>query len=387
VDSKEHLVEGALLVCLYGDKEGRLTLPKGHGMTIGERKVANQKDCIEGENIPYFGSCERNEQNKKCKGFMDLEEQWEEIAFSKKETELLGGEKVLHMNCVLFCKRKGIIFPWNSGQGNHSVMDWASFLQRMERIRRWALGKDPNWQIFGKDPVNLNTGNFIYEKEGLVIPGRWTLSFCLFYNSMDIGEGWHHNHEIFLKEEGRNIKISLWDGNEISYERGVGDTYSPLFGDLGILRKEEDGYFYDMGEKGKYWFNKEGNVVMMEGRDGERKDFTYNEKGKLERVDSLNGGSLFYTYNNEGNIIPVEDHTGRKIQLWYQYGKLVEYINEEGKSYYYGYNENGKVDSVKTPGGIIGVRNEYDGADRVVRQIPPDRGIVEFAYDDMERKT
>ena len=204
---------------------------------------------------------------------------------------------------------------------------------------------------------------------------------------MDIGEGWHHNHEIFLKEEGRNIKISLWDGKEISYERGVGDTYSPLFGDLGILRKEEDGYFYDMGEKGKYWFNKEGNVVMMEGRDGERKDFTYNEKGKLERVDSLNGGSLFYTYNNEGNIIPVEDHTGRKIQLWYQYGKLVEYINEEGKSYYYGYNENGKVDSVKTPGGIIGVRNEYDGADRVVRQIPPDRGIVEFAYDDMERKT
>ena len=65
----------------------------------------------------------------------------------------------------------------------------------------------------------------------------------------------------------------------------------------------------------------------------------------------------------------------------------MEYINEEGKSYYYGYNENGKVDSVKTPGGIIGVRNEYDGADRVVRQIPPDRGIVEFAYDDMERKT
>lgn len=39
VDSKEHLVEGALLVCRYGDKEGQLTLPKGHGMTIGEEKL------------------------------------------------------------------------------------------------------------------------------------------------------------------------------------------------------------------------------------------------------------------------------------------------------------------------------------------------------------
>lgn len=54
---------------------------------------------------------------------------------------------------------------------------------------------------------------------------------------MDIGEGWHYNHEIFFKEEEGHIKISLGDGKEISYERGLGDTYIPQFGDLGILRK------------------------------------------------------------------------------------------------------------------------------------------------------
>ena len=69
-------------------------------------------------------------------------------------------------------------------------------------------------------------------------------------------------------------------------------------------------------------------------------------------MEGANGGSLLYTYNQAGRLICVEDHTGRKVRLWYQYGKLVQYINEEGNSYYYGYNENGTMDSVKTPRGI-----------------------------------
>lgn len=81
------------------------------------------------------------------------------------------------MNCVLFCKRKGIIFPWNSGQGNHYVMDWASFLQRMQRIRRWALGKDPNWQIFGKELLILIQGILFMRRKGLLFQAD---GLCLF---------------------------------------------------------------------------------------------------------------------------------------------------------------------------------------------------------------
>lgn len=68
-----------------------------------------------------------------------------------------------------------------------------------------ALGKI-GYSIFGSDPVNLNTGNFIYEKEDLKIRGIMMLSFHITYNSMEeyrggsLGEGWHHNYGISIED-------------------------------------------------------------------------------------------------------------------------------------------------------------------------------------------
>ena len=76
-DSREYLVEGAQLMCINGNAVGQLRIPKGHGYTSGGRKKANCLDCREAENIPYFGTCRKNEKDGVCEGFMELEETWE----------------------------------------------------------------------------------------------------------------------------------------------------------------------------------------------------------------------------------------------------------------------------------------------------------------------
>ena len=84
----------------------------------------------------------------------------------------------------------------------------------------------------------------------------------------------------------------------------------------------------------------------------------------------------------EGNLCNIRDHTGREVNLRYSYRVLYQYVNPSGQTYTYGYNENLRLESVTTPRGIEGVRNVYDGANRVVSQRMPDGSTAELRYDD-----
>jgi RHS repeat-associated protein len=394
-DSKEYLVEGAKLFCVNGSNITQLKLPTGHGYTSGGKKKVNCKDCKACENIPYFGECRKNEKDHKCEGFMDLVDKWENTAVGTGKAETVGGEEAISMSSVLLCKKGGVIIPVTSGQGYDGKINWAAFLKRYQNVFRWVAGKNLLCQVFGKDPINMNTGNYIYEKEDLVINGNMPLSFQLFYNAMDcgdqqvLGEGWNHNYGVRLikiKEE-ELLGVVMEDGRELPYCRKLGDSYAPVLGDGGILSRLESGYQFAREDGTVYEFDQEGKLCSQKDRNGNNREFTYNSDGLLECVENGTGGRLNYTYNQERKLIYVEDHTGRKISLIYQYGKLRWFNNSMGNTYTYEYNENGKLNGIITPRDILGVKNEYDGADRVRKQMLPDGGVTEFRYDDENNRT
>lgn len=394
-DSTEYLVEGAKLFCVNGSCITQLKLSENHNYTSGGKQKANCKDCKICENIPYFGECRKNEDTHQCEGFMDLVEKWESTAVSATKSETVGGEDAISMSSVLVCKKGGIIMPVTSGQGYDGKINWVAFLKRYQNVFRWVAGKNMLCQVYGKDPINMNTGNYIYEKEDLAIKGNLPLSFQLFYNTMDccydevLGEGWNHNYGIYLikMEEKELLGIVLGDGREIPYSRKLEGNYAPVMGDGGALRKLESGYQYEQEDGMVYEFDDNGKLLIQKSRNGNYRKFTYNIGGLLECVKNRNGGRLNYTYNKEKKLIGVEDHTGRKIRLKYQYGKLRWFTNAMGKTYTYEYNENGKMDGIITPRDILGVKNEYDGADRVKMQMMPDGGVTEFRYDDETNRT
>ena len=392
---KEYLVEGAKLVCIHGSDFSLLEVPEGHGYTSGGKQKANCKDCKECYNIFPFGTCRKNEKTHKCEGYMELAEKWDNVGGFFSKNEKIDGEEAITMDSVLVCKRGGIIIPLTSGQGYESEVDWEKFVKRYKKAISWAMGKNIKCNIFGGDPINLNTGNFIYEKEDLAISGITQISFHIFYNSMDkdeyssLGKGWHHNYEIHIKieKEGQFIRVCLGDGREIPYRLGIGEIYVPILGDVGIVKKEKGVFSYYLPEGIEYCFDQKGRLLTKKDGNGNIDLFEHNEKGQLISVHGANGGELFYTYNKEGNLICVKDHTGRKVQIWYQYGKLWKYVNSLGHAYTYTYNENGKLDSVLTPRGITGIINEYDAADRIIKQRMPDGGIIELMYDDDHMRT
>ena len=380
-----YLVEGAKLRCMCGSKCSELKVTD-HGYYADGKKKANCKDCLPEINILDFGACKKNKNGKVCKGFMKLADKWENLGDASR-LEKLSGHAALTMDSVLLCKKGGLIVPETSGQGVVREINWGLFLTRYGIKQAFAALGIKEGCLYGRDPVNLNTGNFLYEKEDLVIPGITKMSFHIFYNSMDgdcgsLGMGWHHNYEIWVRQEGDGtVCLHFGDGRRNICRRSIGDVYTPVFGGVGLLRKEPEGYRYAAGEM-EYVFDRDGLIRIITDRNGNMDTFTYNAQGQLEEARGANGGVLHYYYNQEGNLYRVCDHTGREVRLWYSYGVLRKFRNSMGYVYTYGYNENGRLESVTTPRGIEGVKNTYDAADRVLKQETPDGGVVEFRYDD-----
>lgn len=392
---KEYLVEGAMLMCVNGSSFNMLKIPIGHGYTSAGKKKANCRDCKACMNIPYFGACRKNEKTHLCEGYMLLADKWESTGGTAGAAEKVDGEEALTMDSVLLCRKGGVIMPLTSGQGYEKGIDWGAFMKRFQKVVGWVAGKNLMCQVFGGDPINMNTGNFIYEREDLKIPGITQLSFHLFYNSLEqdrngcLGEGWHHNYEIHIREEeaGSLLYVCLGDGRELPYRPAIGDLYAPLLGDRGLLKKEGELSAYHTPEGSVYTFDRQGQLLARKDRNGNTDTFSHNKKGQLIQVKGANGGELFYSYNREGKLISVRDHAGREICLRYRYGKLYQYVNPAGHAYTYAYNEDGKLESVTTPRKIVGVKNTYDGAGRVVKQEMPDGGRIELLYDDENNRT
>jgi len=54
----------------------------------------------------------------------------------------------------------------------------------LDILQAIGLAGTPASCAFSCDPVNMSTGNFIYTKEDIIVPGRYPLGFKRFYNSI-----------------------------------------------------------------------------------------------------------------------------------------------------------------------------------------------------------
>ncbi len=182
---KSYLVTGARLRCIWGSKPGTLVITQGHNCVADGRKKANCSDSRKEENIPDFGTCGISACGKTCKECMSLASRWENTGGSSWKLEKLNGDTALTMDSILLCRRGGIIVPETSGQGDVREIDWKQLMARYPMLGFAAAVGKMGCSVFGFDPVNFNTGNFIYEKEDLIIHGITRLSFRATYNSME----------------------------------------------------------------------------------------------------------------------------------------------------------------------------------------------------------
>ena len=241
------------------------------------------------------------------------------------------------------------------------------------------------------DPVNANTGNFIYSKEDIKILSRIPLSFTRFYNSKEekvgvFGKGWRHSYEISVEKEKNGYIVHLADGQDEAYLLDDEGRTVSVFDDFNRLQKTKDGFEYKSGTGLLYLFNKEGRLLCIKRKDGVKVLLSYDTKGRLLSVSDKAGNSLNLSYDNLGKLREVKDHVGRKIEYGYESTQLTRVYSNGQRMYDYFYEKELLV-KIKNPRGVYVLENLYDGADRVKIQRFADGGIIRYEYDSEESKT
>lgn len=254
------------------------------------------------------------------------------------------------------------------------------------------LGTDPDAAEMSADPVNLSTGNFVYDHQDLIVGGEIPLVFHRYYNSKDtrvgtLGKCFLHNYEVLIEDSNDGVLgIRQADGQVIRYEKDNDGNYHSNTSALEILKKTETGYVLENIGKERKLFKSDGKLIRQENWNGRGISFSYNEKNQLVKAKTDNESCFEYFYDeSSGYLTKVQDHTGRCVDLTYKNGMLEKVALPLDIVYTYTYGSNGRIIEVVNAREIHAVKNEYDKKYRVTKQFFPDGGMMSFLYDDEKR--
>ncbi|SFV05152.1 DUF6531 domain-containing protein, partial [Butyrivibrio sp. INlla21] len=278
-------------------------------------------------------------------------------------------------------------------------------------LKKYLLGCASGCQSFFSDPVNVNNGNYINDREDLVVSGLYPISVRRFYNAQSersgfFGKGWMSLFDMHLSKENdsayANIRIIFTDGHEGIYqkinetshiEKNLSETketeYIEIHGQSGRLI-ESDNQYRLIQDDGSYTkFDKDGKLSAFGN--------SVSELARIEYEDGLPVGIrtgfkyIALDLDENGIITSASDNTGRSVK--YEYIKkngeflLTNVTYPDGTKRRYGYSDNGIINEVDNPRGITFLKNEYDDKDRVIKQSFPDGGVITYAYDEVNRVT
>lgn len=239
-------------------------------------------------------------------------------------------------------------------------------LSREKAIEDSLLGTDPDAVETSIDPVNLSTGNFIYDFEDLAIDGEIPLSFHRYYNSKDsrisvLGKSFRHNYEIYLNvNDDGEVDIIMEDGQHKVFAVENGVYYGKNTATDFLTSDKQHFYLKDVDDN-TYIFDKDKKLIRIENRNNLGISLTYDEDKLLIKVVNDYGDCLNYEYDEK---------------------RIKTVCSALGKNISYEYASNGRIKDIVNSQKIHTVENIYDKKFRVIRQLFSDGGSMSFEYDD-----
>jgi RHS repeat-associated protein len=239
------------------------------------------------------------------------------------------------------------------------------------------------------EPVNTATGNYLFQRTDLMLPGRgMPFIFTRTYNSLDtyagpFGHGSTHSYNIFLTENAAGIVvIKQGDGHEEFYDPIGGGNYQSRFGVFNILVKNPDGTFtLILKDQTHYQFSTSGKLIRIRDRNGNALHFRYDAKGNLTAITDTVGRTITLSYDTRNRIIQLIDPIRRGVQYSYDAdGSLASDTDPNGGVMRYFYDGGHRVTQIIDQRGNTLLKNSYDTADRVVSQTNGRGFTTKFAY-------
>ena len=263
-----------------------------------------------------------------------------------------------------------------------------------------SIGITPTTPIYG-DPVNTATGNYVYQRRDLELPGIG-MPFRLdrSYNSRaasdaaasaaPLGYGWRHSYQIALAEAPDGVVTLTWgDGHtETHTPDGLGG-YTPQYGVFDTLTDNGDGTFsLEKRDRTVYDFDTSGRLSAITDKNANTLALAYSG-ANLTQITDTAGRLITLDYDPSGRITLITDPIARTVQYAYDAnGDLIGATDPNGNLTQYTYDAAHQILTVVDPRGNTVVTNTYDGANRVVTYQTDAKGNpTEYAYEELDRIT
>lgn len=261
------------------------------------------------------------------------------------------------------------------------------------------------------DPVDLNTGLFVYQKSDLVVSDTIPLGLDRTYRQNDtmdraFGIGATHPLDMFLvgvheEQVGNYADLILPDGARIRYDYAPGlpngawgehlatttafhKSTLHKFPDYWLIETTE-GTIYDFGWKSvgqPYSAEARTYLRSITDRYGNRVNFYRDDLFRLVKVVTPNNRWLEFTYSGTSpRITQAKDNIGRTTGYEYDTdGRLWKVTNAKGGVTEYTYDSQHRMLTIKDALGVTVLTNEYDVNGRVKKQTQADGTTYQFAY-------
>lgn len=244
--------------------------------------------------------------------------------------------------------------------------------------------------LFGGDPVNLSTGNFIHQRNFLTMGGLFPLSFSLFYNSLDegekiLGKGWSQNFGLRIQQHVSGmVSLRMADGHEALFFP-EGKEYVGATAEGVLAHHKDEGWEYTDNLLTRFLFDSRGVLIQISDAGGCSAHLSYTKEALLESVISISGERLNFFYENN-LLVKVSDSAERAIQLDHKENLLVALTNELGYTQRYEYDDFGRMSSLTNHNAKITLRNKYDDQGRVKQQSFANGSTISYQFDESGHK-
>ena len=267
------------------------------------------------------------------------------------------------------------------------------------------------------EPVDLQTGLFVFKKTDLALPDVIPIALKRTYRQSDsisraFGIGTNHPYDMFLVGDNNYfpegytyLDLILADGGRIHFSRtspctganGYCDyqnavytatsTPTDFYGatiqyhpDYWVLTKK-DRTIYTFPDSFGATAPQYAAVTAMSDRYGNSLTFARDSQHNLTQITSPNGRWIQFTYDTSNRITQAQDIIGRTVSYTYDSsGRLSTVTDANGGVTTYTYDANNNMLTIKDPRGIVYLTNQYDANSRVIQQTQADNGTYVFAY-------
>jgi YD repeat-containing protein len=250
-------------------------------------------------------------------------------------------------------------------------------IEPLNRVYRYSYNGDGNL-ILIKDPLGRET-KFFYKNSNLVkikYPDGSNKRFVYNENNQLIEIKNQLGDSILYSYNSRGLisKVTLSNGAEFKYRYtslGKVSTIENPFGDIKKYTYNREGNLTSIRDEAGnitlFKYDIDGNLIEKIEANGAKTIFKYRD-GLKNEVIYPDGSSFKYKYDYLSRLIQIEDATGARFKMSYNYfGKLSKVIYPSGKFIEYRYSKDGKfVDIIRGDGSRF--RREYDPFGELVKE-------------------